>query len=222
MLTVMTPEFGQISVSAKGVRSLKNKNSAATSIFCYSEFVLKENANDIYSLSSCEIIESFYSLREDIKSLAQAAYMADLAAHVAVDDCSESLRLLLNAYHFLSKNDRDKDVLRCVFELRLLSEAGLAPSVVECVDCGGTEALSFFDSIAGGVVCKNCADEDEVESISVKAISLIRFILEANLKDAFGVLADKRVVNEIIALLENFISIHIGELKSLKYLKSIQ
>ena len=51
VLTAVSPELGKISVIAKGVKSLKNKNGAATGGLCYSDFVLKEG-RELYSLMS--------------------------------------------------------------------------------------------------------------------------------------------------------------------------
>lgn len=60
MLTVLTEPLGKISVSARGVRSIKSKNRAATELLCYSEFVLTGPRGEVYNLSQAECIESFY------------------------------------------------------------------------------------------------------------------------------------------------------------------
>ena len=59
MLTLLTADLGKISVSAKGVRSMKSKNRAASELLCFGEFVLSPPKGDVYSLSSAECIESF-------------------------------------------------------------------------------------------------------------------------------------------------------------------
>ena len=40
LLTVLTHDLGIITVSAKGIRSVKNPNIASAQLFCYSNFVL--------------------------------------------------------------------------------------------------------------------------------------------------------------------------------------
>ena len=42
IITLVTEEQGRMSVSAKGVKSLKSRNMAATQPFCYSLFTLKK------------------------------------------------------------------------------------------------------------------------------------------------------------------------------------
>ena len=42
ILTILTPQYGVISASAKSSQRLKNKLFAATGLFCYSDFVLFE------------------------------------------------------------------------------------------------------------------------------------------------------------------------------------
>ena len=42
ILTLFTGAYGKITVAAKGVRSIKSKNSSAVQLFCYSYFELVE------------------------------------------------------------------------------------------------------------------------------------------------------------------------------------
>lgn len=77
ILTVVTEEFGKISVSARGVRRGGNRYSAGTQIFSYCDWVLYKGKNT-YVLNSCEIISSFYEIRQDMTLLAYAAHMLRL------------------------------------------------------------------------------------------------------------------------------------------------
>ena len=52
ILTVITEEMGRISISGKGVRSLKSKHMPATQLFCYSSFVLRNAVRTFFALPS--------------------------------------------------------------------------------------------------------------------------------------------------------------------------
>ena len=44
--------------------------------------------------------------------------------------CDEIMRLTLNTLYFLDKGDRDDELLKSIFEFRLLCEAGLRPALL--------------------------------------------------------------------------------------------
>ena len=152
MLTLLTREKGVISVSAKGVKSLKNKNAQAAMPLCYSDYVLVKKG-DIYSLSSADVIESFYSLRESVEALSYGVYFAQLAAFlVGRDNAGEDeIKLLLNTLYLLGKNPERCKVLCAAFELKLCEYAGIAPYMDSC-SCGN-EGI-YFDTEQGECVCK--------------------------------------------------------------------
>ena len=96
ILTVITEEMGRISISGKGVRSLKSKHMPATQLFCYSSFVLRKS-HGYYYISDSALTESFFDLRLDLNKLALASYLCDVAAEMAVEGVGdeELLQLVL-------------------------------------------------------------------------------------------------------------------------------
>lgn len=221
-LTVLSEDLGKITVIAKGVRSMKNKNAPACQMLMFDEFVLKKNPSDIYSLSQAEIKESFYGLRENVFSLALAVYLAELASYISQEgaDMGGLLRLLLNTLYFLAKDAKRAKNLRCLFELRFLDLAGFAPLLNVCAGCGKQGELAFFDAAAGGLCCVRCA---RGKSISREAVLAMQSLLFSTLSQAFSYRADDRVWDEVCQHLEKFINMHVEEqIKSLKYLKSLE
>ena len=91
LLTVITEELGRITVSGKGVRSLKSKHMPATQIFCYSDFVLRQS-HGYYYISDSALLESFFHLRMDLNKLALASYLCDIAAEFAVEGVGDEER----------------------------------------------------------------------------------------------------------------------------------
>jgi len=65
LLTILTSEYGKISVMAKGVKGIKSKNASAVQIFCYSTFELLKNG-ERYSLKTAQLKESFYEIRDNM------------------------------------------------------------------------------------------------------------------------------------------------------------
>ena len=69
ILTLLSNELGRISVVAKGARSLRHKSQGAISPLCYSNFILKPIKDNLYSLTSAELIEGFRAISENIELL---------------------------------------------------------------------------------------------------------------------------------------------------------
>lgn len=223
MLTVLSESLGKISISAKGVRSIKNKNRAACELLCYSEFVLGAPRGEVYTLSQAECVESFYHLREDCVKLALGIYMADIAGHMAPEDMKGTLKLLLNTLYVLAQPESDPPYMKLLFDLKLLHSAGFAPETEECVSCRGTEAPFSFSALSGGVLCGKCAKKAGLSPSDESALRLTDYILKSPLsKKLYMLKAKPETVNNALKMTESFIAVHIrDELKSLEYYKKL-
>ncbi|MCD8049807.1 MAG: DNA repair protein RecO [Clostridia bacterium] len=220
MLTVLSREKGLMSVAAKGVKSLKNKNAAAANVLCYSEMVLKPKG-DIYSLSSADVIESFYELRTNLEALSCGVYFASLTEMCVGqgEECGDEMKLLLNSLYMLSHFPERADVLRAVFEVRMCVLSGIAPIIAPC-SCG-SEA-EFFDIERGECVCHLHKTRGAVK-LSKKASEMISFLEEASLKAALEINAEGEIALEVCGVIEKFMRFQLGRLpKSLDYLHNIK
>lgn len=219
MLTVLTRETGVISVAAKGVKSLRNKNSQAVQPLCYSDFVLSSRG-DVYSLVSADIIESFYALREDVVSLAYGVYFAQLAAFTVGRNnaAGDEVRLLLNSLYMLCRDKERSDIIKCAFELKICEYAGFAPYVEGCA-CG--EEGLYFDVVQGETVC-SLHRTASCKKISPPARSVFEYVQNADLKEALTFTVDTGVAREVSLLAEEFLSGQLGRLpKGLDYIKKL-
>lgn len=223
ILTVISPKYGKIKVSGKGVRSIKNKNSAGTGLLSYSSFELKEG-REIHTIVQCELKENFYDLRKDLYRLSVGCYFGELASFVARENepCEPLVKLLLNALYFLQKEECPADALKAIFELRLLVEEGLAPSADACVFCGSEKDLRWFDTQEGCAVCESCREAaclpagDEVCRAMDK-------ICRGTLKEALTTPIPQSAMHHLGILAEKMITTHIApSLRSLEYLKSLE
>ena len=219
MLTVLTREKGVISVAAKGVKSLKNKNSPSAQPLCYSDFVLNSRG-DVYSLVSSDVIESFYALREDVTTLAYGVYFAQLASFTVGRNnlADDEVRLLLNSLYMLCKDKERMEVIKCAFELKICEYAGFAPYVDGCM-CG--EEGVYFDVVQGEVVCSLHRTQSS-KKISPVARKVFEYVQNADLKEALTFTIDNEVAKEVSELAEDFLEHQLGRLpKGLEYIKKL-
>ncbi len=164
ILTLLTPELGRITVIAKGARSLKGPQMALSQPFCYGDFELYKKG-DLYWLRTGELKENFYGVTARLDALNLASYFCDVAMAVseAGSGDEELLRLLLNSLYFLANQSYPDELIKGVFEWRVLAMQGLAPAVHACRGCGKTQDNGFALDIAQGeLYCGECRAKREV------------------------------------------------------------
>lgn len=158
LLTVLCEKYGKIFVIAKGVKSMKNRNMCCSHIFSYASFVIRKKGNYYYLVDS-DLIENFFSVRNDILKLSVASYFCDVISHVAQEGICEDylLRLALNSIYALSTDKFNIEHIRCGFQLRVVAEIGMTPDVHCCSVCNKNKNINgYLDLIDGIIICDEC------------------------------------------------------------------
>ena len=135
LITALTEE-GKIFFKARGIRSITSKNAAGCAAFVYSEFILEERGDKCY-LRKALPLYSTIRVGASLSALSLASYFAELAEDTVRDAETGAavLPLLMNALYLLSKEDRPQELIKAVFEMRLLAAGGLMPRLDLCAAC---------------------------------------------------------------------------------------
>ena len=136
LITVLTENNGKVFFKANGIRSLTNKNAAGCMPYTYSEFVLDKN-NDRCYLRRATALKSLTVLGQPIEKIALFAYFAELCEDTVYDEESSrsALRLFANALYVLSHTQRSPELVKAIFEIRLLASLGFMPELSGCDKC---------------------------------------------------------------------------------------
>lgn len=159
MLVILSRDYGIMEVSARGVKRLKSPLASGCQLLCFSEFCIFQGKK-YNTLNSAEVLHSFYDLRLDVMKLSLATYFCDLTNYLSPqgDNSWVSLRFLLNTLSLLEKGKREPALLKCIFELKMLSLAGFMPNLVCCSDCQVYEAdTMFFLPVEARLLCLDCS-----------------------------------------------------------------
>lgn len=161
MVTMLTPNLGKISCSARGARRPKSQLMAGTQYLCFGEYMLFKGS-DTYTINSCETIEMFYNVRTDLDKLMCAADITKIINAVTTENQNSynTLKLFLNTIYTISETDKDLNFVTSVFKLRLSKVLGFTPNVNECVCCRIKENLTHFSFKDNGFKCEACAKQD--------------------------------------------------------------
>lgn len=162
ILTIYTEEFGLITATANGSRSLKSRSLVATEQFCYSRYVFFYK-NDRYTVKEVDLIESFFDLRTDIEKLALAGYVAEVMTHVGTENMPDTplLRLVLNTLFAIAKEKAPREQIKGAFEMRAAAVLGFLPELSACSVCGEKGESVVLDVMNGSLVCERCRREAE-------------------------------------------------------------
>lgn len=212
LLTVLTRDFGKITVKACGVKSSRSKSKAASQILTFSELSLYEQQGR-YTLRESVVKEMFPELREDITLLSLASYFIQLTETVAQenDPMPELLSLLLNALYALSRLKKPQVMVKAVFELRLACIAGFLPDLHACAVCGKQEA-EFFNVSQGVLQCASCRT-DRLDGIRLPVSSAtcqaMRYITACDAKRLFSFALSEENMQQLSHVTESYLMLRL-------------
>ena len=160
LLTLLTPNYGKLTVKARGLRRKNSPLIAPCQLLAFGEFTLFEYKG-MHTVNEANSIELFQNLRRDLTKLSLGTYFAQAAEVLSQEDLPnpELLSLVLNCLHALSQMNIPEDKVKAVFELRAACLAGYTPDVIGCHACGSLTP-DLFDISAGRLECSSCRSHD--------------------------------------------------------------
>ncbi|MGN1299389.1 MAG: DNA repair protein RecO [Candidatus Scatovivens sp.] len=198
MITILTPN-GKIGCSAKGARRTKSLLLAGTQFLCFSEFLLYKGS-EIYSVNSCEPIEAFYNLRNDLDKLIKASEITKIINDVTTENQNtyNILKLYLNTLYTISEKEKDINLVLSIFKFRLLKILGFTPHIDKCSICGKKENLKYFSFKDDGFKCKNCGipDKGAIE-MSEGTLKSVIYSIKSDIKKIYSITVPDNVINEL-------------------------
>lgn len=223
IITIFTHEYGIIKAAVYGASNTRSKNAASTQFLCYGDFVLYKSGKDLLTVKSCEIVESFFTLREDIVKLSLCVYMCDVVyALLNTDSPDENiLKLILNCIYALSNKDIPCETVRTVFELKAICLAGYMPNLSFCKLCKTTKDICAFSKKGDGILCDKCKRIDDI-FIDGDIYHAIFYILNSPIKKMFSFNASDEVMKTVAKISSVCIRAYTEkEFSSLKYYEDI-
>ena len=220
MLWVFTDKYGIIKAVAHGAQRAKSKAGASTQFLALSTFDFYESG-EIWTVNSAYAKDTFWPIQENIKKLSLCTYLAEITFYsleMANPDMPV-LRLLLNTLYGCAYKNIPCDVIKIIYELKLMRMTGFMPPPNGCENCGATDEEMFFSTINGEIFCRECADAACVR-LDADMYKCIYFIGNCDMKKMFSVSYPDEAINKLAAPVEKYIIHNLGKnIKSLDYYK---
>ena len=213
-IDILTKNNGVIEAAVKGAKKINGKSGSSTQLFSYSRVCLDQRGERLY-LNSAEPIHIFYDLRSELTRISLASYFADILRFCITEktDSESVMRLLLNTLHFLENGSRDEMLLKCIFELRLMSEIGYMPDVLACRRCGEFEPEELYFRISDGCFyCAGCVEADTSANyfkVSLPVLEAIRHIVLSDFDRLFNFRVSDKVLGKLDAISAAYVTEHL-------------
>lgn len=224
IITLCTEGNGKIGVLVRGAKKVKSRHAAITQPFTLGEFAFYRPNHGLGTLNSGEIIESHFSLREDLFLAAYASYACELLDRTLQDEevgsfwytqlkaCLESLA-----------SKKDPEVVIALYEMKILQAAGYGPVISNCVSCGRTADTYKISPRLGGSLCPSCGHHDPAaQKVSAGTYKLLHYFERMDMRRLGNVEVKDETKAELKRIMRDFMDMQLGlKLKSRSFLDQL-
>jgi len=205
ILTVLTADEGKLTVSAHGAYRKNSKLAASTGLLVFSYMTMTKR-KDRWTLTEAQPIEQFLGLRDDLKLLSLGSYIAELAEIISDEDSlnTQLLPLCLNTLYALSEKLKPPQLIKLVYELRLMTISGFEPVLKEMKQV----------SMSAG--------EEGLLLLTAQALDAAKYIIGCDSKKLFSFKISEIVQKELAIAAEEYLLLHLDRtFKTLDYYKKV-
>ena len=223
-VVILTKERGKIAAFARGARRPNSALLGMTSPFSFGEFIVYEGRTS-YTLVSASISNYFSELRMDVEGAYYGFYFLELANYYTkeANDEKETLKLLYQTMRALVNDKIPNKLIRCIFELKIITINGEGPQMQECVCCGEKGLQRHFSVMRGGLICEKCRDKvlDDMMLLS-STLYAIQYIVHTPVEKLYNFVVKEEVLLELVKVVSRYMAEYNGKaFKSLEILETI-
>ncbi len=229
IVTFYSHDFGKLKGIAKGAKRSKKRFVNVFEPFSLTNILFTRKSRDMLAfIESCDIIDHYPAIRQDMEKTLIASYFIDLADHFSPEGKkNEKVFELLQNFFLVLGREKASDALVRFFEMRLLKLAGFEPAREHCIVCKTpvTNGNSYyFHAHDGGIKCSACATIQRYEQpISAGTVRTLLLGKEMDIDKIKLVALTSSLATESRCILTGFIAHVLGrEVKSLKIMEQVQ
>ena len=237
MLTLITRQYGKLSVYCRGGRRISSKFMSGSLKFTYGDYVINKT-DKLNILQEASPKMSFFGLHKDIAASALADYICEVLCDVTMPEepDKDMLDLALNCLYVLSEGKHEPDDVKTVFEWRMAELLGIFPDLSGCRKCGKTDKEWYYlDVMNGELTCRDCGSpEDKITDpeadgtaritvlMSGAEVYAVNRIISAEKSKMFSLPTDKGVKRRLCEVSEKYLTNHLERsYKTLDFYKEI-
>lgn len=209
LLSVLTPNYGKLTLKARGLRRKNSPLVGPCQLLAYAEFTLFEYRG-MYTINEAHSIDLFSSLHKDLQKLSLGSYFAQAAETISQEDLPnpELLSLVLNCLYALSKLSVPQLQIKAVFELRIACLSGYTPDLSGCCSCGNSmpDRMDLSEGRLECAGCRNPASSGLRMPITPGILDAMRYICNCDSKKLFSFKASVQTLEGLSNVTESYLT----------------
>jgi DNA repair protein RecO (recombination protein O) len=229
IVTFYSHEFGKLKGIAKGAKRSKKRFANVFEPFSLTNIIFTRKSRDTLAfIESCDIIDHYNAIRQDMEKTLIASYFIDLTDHFSPEGKkNEKIFQLLQDFLTMLGKEKASDAVVRFFEIRLLKLAGFEPALEYCIVCKTpvTNGNSYyFHPNEGGIKCSACCKVQRYEQpISAGTVRTLLLGKEMDIDKIKLIALTDSLAMESRSILTGFIFHVLGrEVKSLKVMEQVR
>ncbi len=214
LILLYSLEYGKITVCAKGIRKNNAKLKFAADQFCFGQYELSKT-DERYTLKTCEQLDSFFALREDVCVYYAACTIAESIMNYTEEGQAEPEVFVEMLRAFSTLIDSVEPLLVSLkFLLDFMKLQGLELQFDSCMVCGDTDKKKYLDLQRGGIVCDSCRTVRNLP-VSARTIAVCKMVQSMPYDRLKNLNFTAESLKDALHICYNYISHSFSPLKSL-------
>jgi DNA repair protein RecO (recombination protein O) len=209
---LFTRELGKIPLMVRGAKKSKSRFAVASQLFAYGEYIFYGSGN-MPSLNQTEIYNTYGSIQKDLMRMSYGSYIIEFLFKLTEDRERNPyvFELLKQTLDQLSEG-KDVEIITRIFEMKMLSLAGVSPELGGCVSCHTEDQPFRFSVKEGGFTCLQCSAQLDPHSIPVNpaTVRLLRLFKAFDLTRLGSIDVKDETRKQLSQVIKRFIDEHIG------------
>ena len=143
-VVILSRELGKIAAFAKGARRPNSHLIGVTRPFIFGTFEVYRG-RDSYTIQKANVTNYFEELVSDLDGVLYGYYFAELAEYYGREnlDAADMINLLYVAFKALVNKSLPNELVRYIYEIRLIAVNGECPDFFSCAGCGSEKELQL-------------------------------------------------------------------------------
>ncbi len=211
-LVILTKERGKISAFARGARRPKNSLMAASEPFTFGEFFVYRG-RDSYTITGVDVKNYFADMRDELEDIYMGMYFCEVADYFTREnmDAKNELLLLYQSMRALKVPSLNRELVRLIFELKMIALNGEAPRIFECAACGKKEEIFYFCREGSCILCQECNEKPPYGGKGTIPISgtttyILQRIVASDLESLYTFTVKESVQREMKQVIHSYFS----------------
>ncbi len=231
ILTVLTKDFGKISMLARGARDTKSKYGGSLELFTHVSVIFYEReTRDMQYMSDVTVLNPFLHIHNELDRTYAALAILEMCNRVihANEDSLAFFSLLIQTLEGLNRSDKRPINGLLYFMLQIAENLGFKIELDRCDYCENilNHEHLHFNVDRGRAVCESCPSSLQTFSgngdMSKETLAVLAQMARSKGNGIYNIALTDSTKNEIYFLLLRHLQYHIEELKQLHSLSFLK